>query len=249
MERVAFLVDGTGERIDCLLNPETLEVQRLAGIRTQGTADGHLPGAGRRDDSLLFTGGGRTELRLDLVFDLDLTDSAPASATADVRALTCRLWTLAENSPAGGGRPPLVRLVWGKSWNVPGVVASIAERFDAFGPDGVPRRSWLRLKLVRAGEATEPPVDDLALEPRPGSTVVAAAPSVSAVQVVGAGQPAEHQPAQRTPVRFDLLAATALGDPQNWRALAEHNDIDHPFDVPAGTILTAPTATEPWRQS
>jgi len=237
MERVAFLVDGTGERIDCLLNPETLEVQRLAGIRIRGTADGHLPSAGQRDDALQFTGGGRTELRLDLVFDLDLTDSAPgtsgATTSGDVRALTGRLWTLAENSAPDGGRPPLVRLVWGKSWNVPGVVASIAERFDAFGPDGVPRRSWLRLKLVRAGEATEPPVDDLALEP--ARAAVNQPPG--AVQAIGAGESADGEP---VPVRFDVLAATAVGDPLQWRLLAEHNDIANPFEVPPGMILAAP---------
>ena len=33
MERVAFIVDATGERIDCLLNPETLAVRRQAGVR------------------------------------------------------------------------------------------------------------------------------------------------------------------------------------------------------------------------
>ena len=70
MERVAFLVDDTGERIDCLLNPETVAVTRLAGVRTRGTATGQLTGAGLADDPLQFTGGGRTEIVMDLLFDI-----------------------------------------------------------------------------------------------------------------------------------------------------------------------------------
>ncbi len=142
MERVAFIVDATGERIDCLLNPETFDVTRLAGI---GVSD-----AG--DDAVRFTGGGRTELLLDLLFDVALVESRVPPQ--DVRHLTAKLWNLAENAAQehGTARPPLVRLVWGRSWNVPGVISAIAERFDAFGPTGVPGRSWLRLKLVRVDE-------------------------------------------------------------------------------------------------
>src|SRR5439155_10422244 len=86
MERVAFLVDATGERIDCLLHPESLEVRRLAGVRTRTSAGGQLVGAGLADDPLLFTGGGRTELVLDLLFDVELVEAAVAPH--DVRELT-----------------------------------------------------------------------------------------------------------------------------------------------------------------
>src|SRR6185437_8453965 len=125
---------------------------RLAGIRPRGTGSGQLVGAGLADDPVLFTGGGRTELVLDLLFDVDLTDSR--NAPEDVRTLTGRLWQLAENSATEHGalRPPLVRFVWGKAWNVPGIIAAVSERFDFFGDAGAPRRSWLRLKLLRVAE-------------------------------------------------------------------------------------------------
>jgi hypothetical protein len=55
MDKVAFLIDETGESIDCLLNPETVEVTRLAGVRPRGTASGQLTGAGLADDPLQFT--------------------------------------------------------------------------------------------------------------------------------------------------------------------------------------------------
>lgn len=206
MERIAFLVDATGERIDCLINPETLVVRRLAGVRQAG-----LPGAALgsgSDDLMLFTGGGRTELTLDLLFDVDLVDAA--HRPSDVRELTGRLWSLSENAE---GRPPQVRLVWGKRWNLPGVIVSVAERLDAIDSDGTPRRSWMRLKMVRTKE-----------EPAPGP----ARTNRNAVQAVGASG------------RFDLLAAEALGDPSRWRELAEHNDVANPLGLAAGSVLGVP---------
>ncbi len=80
MQRVAFLIDS-GERIDCLLNPETVQVTRLAGVRQRGGADGQLTGVGLADDPLLFTGGGRTELVLDLLFDIDFAEGQVAPPT------------------------------------------------------------------------------------------------------------------------------------------------------------------------
>src|SRR5215207_4312497 len=132
MERVAFLVDDSGERIDCLLNPETVAVTRLAGIRQRGTSRGQLTGAGLADDPLVFTGGGRTEITLDLLFDVELVDEQVRPT--DVRALTRRLWLRAETSAGGRGgvRPRWVRRVGGKGWTFPGVIAPVAGRFDAF---------------------------------------------------------------------------------------------------------------------
>lgn len=248
MERVAFLVESTGERIDCLLNPETLSVGRSAGVRPRGTGGGPMVGAGRADDPLLLTGGGHTELQLDLLFDVDFVE--PGIAPPDVRALTRPLWMLAENSATerGSVRPPKVRLVWGKAWNVPGIVAAVAERFDAFGADGVPRRSWLRMKLLRVTESAADAADEFAARlaaatppppPGPGD----AGPeekSVGAIAAIGDGSP---EPGF-SGVRFDLVATDALGSPFLWRRLAEHNRLTNPLDVPPGTVLSVPAVGE-----
>lgn len=237
MERVAFLVDESGSRVDCLLNPETVQVTRLAGVRPRGTGDGQLTGAGLADDPLVFTGGGRTELVLDLLFDTDLVDSQVRPE--DVRALTRPLWMLAENSATEHGwlRPPLVRLVWGKTWNVPGVIVAIAERFDAFTLTGTPRRSWLRLKLVRVAESAEAAREGFAEELAAASTPTVAPGSAVVAAADGAAEPG------RSGVRFDLLAHDALGSPLRWRLLAEHNRISDPLAVPAGTALAVPPLT------
>jgi hypothetical protein len=236
MERVAFIVDATGERIDCLLNPETFEVKRLAGVRTRGSAGGALVGAGLADDPLLFTGGGRTEIVLDLVFDVDLIEAR--QAPEDVRALTRLLWRLAENSTQerGAVRPPLVRLVWGKTWNLPAVIVAVAERFDAFGPTGIPRRSWLRLKLLRVAESAQAAQASFDAELAASAAAAPVPAPGGAVQAIGDGG---SEPGY-SGVRFDLLAEEALGNPTRWRLLAEHNRIANPLDVPAGTVLSVP---------
>ena len=240
MERVAFLIDSSGERVDCLLNPETVQVTRLAGVRHRGAAGGQLTGSGLADDPLVFTGGGRTELVLDLLFDVDFVQAQVRPA--DVRVLTRPLWMLAENSAAEHGwlRPPLVRLVWGKTWNVPGVIIAVAERFDAFTGTGSPAA------LLAAAEAGPGRRDG-----RPGggrasprswpraSTPTAAPGSAVIAAGDGAAEPG------RSGVRFDLLANDALGSPLRWRLLAEHNRITDPLAVPAGTTLAVPPPGAP----
>jgi hypothetical protein len=62
MERVAFLIEETGERIVCLLNPESVVVRRTAGVRPRRSIGGSLAGSELADDALLFTGGGTTEM-------------------------------------------------------------------------------------------------------------------------------------------------------------------------------------------
>lgn len=150
MERVALLIEGTNERLRCLLNPESLVLRRRAGIQPRHSATGRLTGEGLADDPLLYTGGGYTELQLDLLFDVSLASSTVSRD--DVRELTAPLWRLAENWAEGGagGRPPLVRFIWGKSWNIPGVVVAVAERLESFTSGGTPQRSWLRMRLLRA---------------------------------------------------------------------------------------------------
>ncbi len=239
MEKVAFLVDDTGERIDCLLNPESFEVTRLAGVRPRGTASGRLVGTGLADDPLQFTGGGRTTLVLDLLFDIDFVEAKVRPT--DVRTLTRRLWMLAENSAeeSGSVRPPLVRLVWGKTWNVPGVIIAVAERFDVFDPFGTPQRSWLRMKLARVAESAAAAQESFEAELAKAGPTTNPALGGGAVPAIGDGS----NEGGYSGVRLDQLACDGLGSPFQWRLLAEHNDIANPLEVAAGTVLAIPPLT------
>ena len=236
MERVAFLVEATGERLGCLLNPESLSISRTAGLRPRKAATGLLTGTGLSDDPLLYTGGGRTELMLDLLFDLGVAGST-IQAT-DVRDLTRPLWDLAESNqaPAAGSGPSVVRFLWGKSWNVPGVVSAVAERLEHFGPDGAPSRSWLRMRFVRVSEEDARTAASQPARPATGTTP---GPETAEVvhQVVGGGigQAGGSE-------RLEDIAFRYYGDPSAWRLIAQANDIVDAARVPAGAVLRIPPA-------
>ena len=249
MERVAFLIESTGQRIGCLLNPEGLTVRRTAGLARRHHVGNPVAAAELTDDPLLYTGGGWTEIELDLLFEVSLAGSS--IETTDVRSLTLPLWELAENrrDEQGRLRPPLVRFVWGKAWNVPGIITAVAERLDAFASDGVPTRSWLRMRFVRvtSAEPARPaaPASVEALEKllpglgtgAPGAVDTSSEPE-RAVEVTG-GTDAQSE-ATAIPTRLDELADRYLGDAAKWRLIAWFNDVVDPLRVPAGTLLHIP---------
>jgi hypothetical protein len=236
MERVTFVVESTGERLGCLLNPESLQVTRNAGIRRRRTATGLLAGAGISDDPLLYAGGGQTDLVLDLLFDIGIAGST--IQTTDVRGLTRPLWDLAENTAAStGATPPVVRFLWGKAWNIPGVVTAVAEKLEHFTPDGAPKRSWLRMRFVRVNESA---AAEASTPQATGSILAGAGPEGEvAHQVVGGGSDAPD-----SGERLEDIAFLYYGDPSEWRLIAEANDIVDPSSVAPGTVLRVPAPAE-----
>ena len=244
MERVAFLVEKTGERIPCLLNPASVIVRRLAGVKPRQSSSGPLPGAALKDDPFLYTGGGTTEILLDLLFDVNIAGSTPT--TEDVRDLTRPLTALAEGSVGddGYGQVPLVRFVWGKAWNVLGVVSAVAERLEYFTLNGAPQRSWLRMRFVRADDPTraevEPLDDDLSLEDLPDEVDVPP-DELRFHQTKGAGETDEDEGSSAE--RLDEIAASYYGNPAWWRLIAAFNKIDDPWKVSAGDLVMIPPAS------
>lgn len=237
MERVAFLVEDSERPIQCLLNPDSLVVRRLAGIGQRRTAGGLVTGTRLADDPLLVTGGGRTEIELDLLFDVTL--SGVLIESENVRELTGPFWDLAENSaqPDDYGAPRVVRFVWGKTWNVTAVVGAVSERFESFTTTGVPQRSWLRMRLVRTGEPEEVATGgDTDLEPPPIGTQfdIPVVPEDQLIfhQVLGS----EDEPVER----LDEIAERYYGDPGLWRVIAQYNGISDPIRIPPPQSLRIP---------
>ena len=257
MDRVAFLVEDTGEYIGCLLNPETVVMTRTAGVETRSSGGGRLTGAGLADDPLLFTGGGRTELRLDLLFDVELASSRSQVPVTDVRQMTRPVWRLAENSAEveRQRRPPAIRFVWGQAWNVPGVVTEVAERFDRFDGDGSPLRSWLRLVFVRVGHdadeeggeayelATRLPTVDLRSPPVGAVAVLGDGSGALVADEPGAGVVGESSAHAVPPTELGLLSQAAFGTPLLWKLLLEYNDVDDPAHF-RGPLAVPPLGEE-----
>ncbi len=254
MERVTFLCEDSGDRISCLLNPEDLVQRRSSGLRPQWSGSGPATGAGLTDEPLLHTGGGRTELDLELLFDTSLL--AAPTQVGDVRDLTKPLWDLSENAfTAAGSLVPAVRFVWGKAWNVLAVVVAVSERLERFDGGGAPSRSWMKVRLRRIPEPPIPPVDPPTGVLPVGDdllTAAQAAPLQSLRTVLGGGaEPADSASAggsgdpagPQVGERLDEIAAQAYqGAAWLWRWIAAANGLDSAPFVPAGTELAIPAA-------
>jgi hypothetical protein len=237
MERAAFLIEDTNQRIVCMVNPESVVMRRTAGIHHRSAFVRPINGTNFTDDPLIFTGGGRTELELDLIFDVSITGSS--IETEDVRDFTGPFWALSENVQLTSElrefrRTPTVRFVWGKAWNIPGVVVAVAERLERFTVAGVPRRSWLRMRMLRTQETTPeestPPLlpENIPALPPPERDVIVH-------QIVGGGI-SEGGATER----LDDIAQRYYGDPSYWRWIAQVNNIDDPLRLQGGTILRLP---------
>ncbi len=235
MERAAFLIEATQERVTCLLNPEHVTVQRTAGIRQRATLSGQLGGRYLSDDPLLYTGGGSTQLTMSLLFDVTLLGSS--FMTDDVRNLTQPLWNLSENQTQRTSAPAYVqpyhvRFIWGKVWSFPGVIAAISERLEDFTSQGIPRRSWLRLRMLRIDEGasairTPPLSEPLTAVAQP----VLLQRDAVVHEVMGSGGDTE---------RLDEIAAHYYGNPALWRVIANANEIRDPLNLTPGLRLTIP---------
>ncbi len=240
MERVAFVLDDTGEQLRCLLNPETLVLQRKAGIQARQSSGGIVTGSGLSDDCYIQTGGGTTTLELDLLFDVNIAGSSITSQ--DVRDLTRPFWNLAENNAdrSGFAKVPVCRFVWGKSWNIPGVITAVAERLEHFNQEGVPGRSWLRMRLLRINEPAQRGEDyaesmDIETFSYSGnaSTLM---PGLIRHKVISAAE-SDDESGRGSGERPDLLSFQYLQDPGRWRELFNSTFVDDPMSIPSGTVL------------
>ena len=250
MERVAFLIEQENQRISCMLNPETVLIRRSAGIKTRTSIGGALTGYNLADDPLLFTGGGSTWIELELLFDVTLPGSTVQ--TKDVRRLTEPFFSMAENRPDKEqyNKLPLVRLIWGKTWNVPGVVTDVAERLDYFTPEGIPRRSWLKMRMRRIWEPPEEEDTEKGMEK--GMKNLLFSPDVlekldqSRTDLYQEEISELHKNAETvvTAERLDNLAYRFWGDPSLWKLIALYNGIEDPFATSGAQAIKIPPLTE-----
>lgn len=79
MERVAFLIEESGERVFAMINPDELTFERQSGVRMRRRHDRPLASARRSDDPMIYVGGGITDLKLNLLFDVDLLTRSSTS--------------------------------------------------------------------------------------------------------------------------------------------------------------------------
>ena len=239
MERVAFLIEKTNQRISCWLNPEdgenSLTIERSSGVARDPRNS--LSRTRLSDNPVVFRSRGDTRLNLKLLFDVTLTGSTVR--TGDVRDLTRPIWQLTEDTTPRYTYQelPRVRFIWGRAWDIPVVVESVAERFERFTAGGVPQRSWMSLRLLRLTDDVPPanpprgysPADIPEFINAGGSLIQDASWGVHEVLGGDTGGDSLWQ-----------IAQNQYGDPSLWRLIARANDIDDPSKLAPGTLLLIP---------
>lgn len=231
MERVVFLIEDSNTRIACMLNPEKLEIKRSVGVSRSHS--GQLINNDLTDDPVLYTGRGSTEFTLELLFDVNLPGSS--IRTQNVRDLTSPLWDLSEYKTHRFQRQqlPQVRFFWGKAWDIPVAINSVAERFEHFTETGIPQRSWITLGLWRISESV-PPINEQSLYN------LTQMPSPAALEPDAASW-GTHEYVQGE--RLEELANRYYGYSGLWRLIAVANNIDDPRTIQPGVLLKIPPLT------
>lgn len=237
MERIGLYIESTNVLLRCMLNPEDRDngfvIQRSSGLGREDA--GALAGSDLTDNPVIARNRGDTRMTLKLMFDVELSRRRPRPV--DVRELTLHLWQLTEYAAKGRERSrdlPRVRLFWGRGWEIPVLVESVAERYERFNQDALPGRSWITLGLLRVTEEIPPPVKPGVYPPlnTPSSNDLPQDdPNWGVHEVVVGGVQGES---------LWGLANKYYGDPRLWRFIATANEIDDPMKVPAGKLLRIP---------
>ena len=200
----AYLVNlETGEEIQCLFNPNEYSISKSNSWKEKSTRRSNVP-------RLEFTGGGPTELKLELFFD---TYEKGGSARDYVK----KIISLTQISQSGSGdpEPPRCMFSWGTNFEFEAVITNVSARFTLFRPDGTPVRATVSLTLK---ECKDPGVQKRQNPTSQGTTG-------HKVWVVRPGD------------TINGIAATEYGDPTVWRVIADANDLDNPMDLRPGQIL------------
>lgn len=230
MERIVFLVESLDLRISCMLNPETIIINRNSGISNINTLN-------TQTNSNLYRNNENTWVDMELLFDTTLPNYIDIDK--DVRTITGKFYQMSKRSNLNinGYRQPVVRMIWGKGWNQPGIVSDIAERLDYFDNSGIPRRSWLKLRLILLDEEVDRKksvqisdekklVNKIVLQSNKDTNDFKEAVKSSSSTVVDC--------------RLDQLAAKLWGSPNSWKIIAAFNNISDPLMDFRGKRLKIP---------
>jgi len=112
--------------------------------------------------------------------------------------------------------PPIVSFVW-STQEFKGVIDSLNVTYTLFSPEGIPLRAKLSLTLKEYRPVT------IQIKDKPK-----ASPDVEKTWVVRRGD------------KYSSIAADVYRDPEQWRAIAEANQVKDPRVLRPGTVLTVP---------
>jgi hypothetical protein len=206
-----------GTRIDVLFNPAEYSIEK--GNTYQSTS---LPGLSTPVTQ--FVTGNADTLSMELYFDTYSASSRHGEVTLreDVRNYTSKIANLMEIDSTLHA-PPICEFIWGSPIGTPerlqfrGILEKVSQKFTYFLDDGTPVRATLSVSF-KEYKTVEQQLAEM-----------------------------KYQSADRTKLRefkdgdaVWLYAANEYGDPEKWRVIADHNQLENPRIVAPGTKLELP---------
>jgi hypothetical protein len=206
--------------IEVLFNPAEYSIEK--GNTFQSTS---LPGLSTPVTQ--FVTGNADTLTMELYFDTYTKSSRHPDVVKreDVRRYTRKIANLMEIDPTLHA-PPIVEFIWGPPIGTPegaqfrGIIEKVSQKFTYFLDDGTPVRATLSVTF-KEYKTVEDQLAEL-----------------------------KCQSADRTKLRefkegdsLWLLASKEYNDPQLWKVIADHNQLDNPRLIAPGVLLELPPLT------
>lgn len=206
---------STGEIAYFMFNPSEYTISKSNSYQPQSKK-------GKNTPKFEFKQGGAATLKLQLFFDTYMDVDR-----VDVRTYTEILWKMMyvdkteQIATTEKSDPPHVEFKWG-TVDFRAVITSMSEKFTLFSERGTPLRSTVDISL----QQVEDPEDFSA------QAAVVVRPDLAS--------------SQRATIsaRLEQIAASSLGSPSAYRAIAEASNIDDPLSVAPGTPLSVPSTLD-----
>jgi LysM repeat protein len=198
--------------VECHFNPNEVAISKSNKWEPEHAAGTNLP-------DVHFKGAGARSLTLTLIFDSYEKRTDIREATNKVLSLMDAPQDKSKNSKKA--RPPHVMFRWGDFETFPAVITQLAQKFTLFLETGTPVRATLSVTLQEVPQQA-------AKNQTKGQNPTSRAAGAQRVYVVQPGD------------TIDLIATDELGDPTQWRQLAEANHLDDPRRLQPGHALLIP---------
>lgn len=206
-------IEGRSELV-CRFNPSEIKISKQNNWSAPDAKGVNAP-------RLKFDTGRSGTLKTTLVFDTTHLDDEPVTTFTNelLKAMKIDKNLSGGDSGKNKGRPPWVRLHWGRLQSFKAVIEQLSINFTYFAQDGTPLRAKcdLSLKQLEDEEDTLPLQNPTSHTPYP--------------HTVHRVQPGET---------LDRIAAVHYGDSSRWRLIARTNGVLDPLLVEVGTSLTIP---------
>ena len=203
-------------------NPESLKVTFANQLVQPGNGGANGTGDQSNQAGRQFVGAGTTKLALQLWFDVGAQPSDSGERKADVRDLTKDVaFFITPKQEGSNYLPPATRFSWG-SFHFDGFLDSLEENLEFFSEEGIPLRASVSLNM------SQQKIQEFAGS---GGSLNNPPPGAPGFGQGGLGTSPLAQ------ARSGASLQSMVNGGQDWKTIAEANNIENPRLLDAGSFI------------